>query len=77
MGLWQLDSKLLCNQCGLAKTLYNRCYQDTHNCPVSTAVWKDIDHLFTCANPLATNIFESGVDDLKKILEEKEINPEL
>ena len=30
VGLQRLDSKLLCNQCGLAKTLYNRRHQDTH-----------------------------------------------
>ena len=30
----RIDTKLLCNQCGLAQTLFNRRHKDTHHCPV-------------------------------------------
>ena len=72
MGLCQLDSKLLCKQCSLLKTLYNRQYQDTHNFPVSNSACEDRYHLLTCPNPLATNVYESGINILKKILKEIE-----
>ena len=66
VGLRRLDSKLLCNQCRLAKTLYNRQHQDTHRCPVCNAACEDRDHLLTCPDPEATNIFKNRIKDLEK-----------
>ena len=40
----RLDTKLLCYQCGLAQTLFNRRHQDTHHCPVCEAPGEDRDH---------------------------------
>ena len=73
----RLDTKLLCNQCGLAKTLFNRKYQDTHNCPVCNAPCEDRDHLYKCPDADANKVFKKGIDELEKILEEKETAPEL
>ena len=72
-----LDTKLLCNQCGLAKTLFNRRYQDTHNCPVYDAPCEDRDHLHTCPDEGANTVFKKGIDELEKIMEEKETAPEI
>ena len=71
VGLWQLDSKLLWNQCGLAKTLYNRGYQDTHNFPAFSSACEDRDHLLTFPDPLATKIVKSGINFLKKYWKKK------
>ena len=72
-----LDTKLLCNQCGLAKTLFNRRYQDTHNFPVCDAPCEDRDHLFTCPDEGANKVFKKGIDELAQIMEEQETAPEL
>ena len=71
MGLCQLDSELLCNQCCLAKTLYNRQYKDTQNYPVCNSECEDRYHLLTCPDSLATNIFKYGTNNLKKNTERK------
>ena len=73
----RLDTKLLCNQCGLAKTLFNRRYQDTHNYPVCAAPCEDRDHLYTCLDDGANKVSKKGIDELKKIMEEKETAPEI
>ena len=73
----RIDTKLLCNQCGLAQTLFNRRHRDTHHCPVCEAPGEDQDHLFTCLNEGATNVFKKGIDELSKIMEEQETAPEL
>ena len=73
----RLDTKLMCNKCRLAKTLFNRRYQDTHNCPVCDAPCEDRDHLYTCLDTGANKVFEKGTDELEKIMEEKETAPEI
>ena len=73
----RLDTKLLCNQCGLAQTLFNRRYQDIHNCPVCDALGEDRYHLFTCPDKGANKVFKKGIDELAKIMEKKETAPEL
>ena len=76
-ALCRIDTKLLCNQCGLAQTLFNRRHQDTHHCPVYETPGEDRDHLFTCPNEGTTNVFKKGIDELEKIMEEHETAPEL
>ena len=73
----RLDTKLLCNQCGLAKTLFNRRYLDTHNFPVCDAPGEDRDHLFTCPDIGVNKVFTKGIDEQAQIMEEKETAPEL
>ena len=73
----RLDTKLLCNQCGLAQTLFNRRYQYTHNCPVCDAPGEDRDHLFTCPDEGANKVLKKGIDELVKIMEEMETAPEI
>ena len=73
----RIDTNLLCNQCGLAQTLFNRRHQYTHNCPVCEALGEDRDHLFTCPDEGATNVFKKGIDELEEITEEHETAPEL
>ena len=68
MGLRRINTRLLCNQCNLARTLYARKHQDTYNCPVFSATCKKKDHLSTFSDPLATNL---------EILEGKETNSEV
>ena len=75
--LIRLDTKLLSNQCGLAKTLFNRRYQDTHSCPVYYAACEDRDHLYTCPDAGANKVFRKGIDELEKIMEEKETAPKI
>ena len=77
VGLRRVDSKLLCNQCGLAKTLYNRRHQDTHRCPVCEAAGEDRDHLLTCPDSAATEVFNKVIKDLDKIMKEKDTEPNL
>ena len=72
-----LGTKLLCNQCGLAQTLFNQRYQDTHNYPVCDAPGEDQDHLFTCPDKGATKVFKKRIDELEKIMVEQETAPEL
>ena len=73
----RLDTKLLNNQCGLAKTLFNRRYQDTHSCPVCDAPCEDRDYLYTCPDEGANKVFRKGIDELEKIMEEKETSSEI
>ena len=73
----RIDTKILCNQCGLAQTLFNRRHQDTHNCPVCDVPGEDWDHLFTCPDEGANKVFKKGIDELVQIMEEQETAPEL
>ena len=74
----RLDIKLLSNQCGLAKTLFQRKYQDTHSCPVCSVPFvEDRDHLYTCPDAGANKVFKKGIDKLEKILDEKETAPDI
>ena len=73
----RLDIKLLSNQCGLAKTLFQRKYQDTHSCPLCSTPFEDRDHLYICPDAGANKVFKKGIDELEKILDEKEIAPNL
>ena len=73
----RIDTKLLCNQCGLAQTLFNRRHQDTHHCPVCESPGEDQDHLFTCPNEEATNVFKKGLNELAEIMDELDTSPEL
>ena len=73
----RVDTKLLCNQCGLNKTLVQRMYQDTHSCPVCSAALEDQNHLFTCLNEGANKVFIKGVDEMEQLLEEKDTAPAL
>ena len=77
MAQRRLDTKLLSNQYRLAETLFNRRYQDTHNCPVCDAPYDDRDHLYTCPDEGAKKVFKKGIDELEKIMEEKETAPEI
>ena len=73
----RLDTKLLSNQCELSKTLFNYRYQDTHICPVCDAPYENRDHLYTCPDDGANKVFKKGIDELEKIMEEKETAPEI
>ena len=72
-----LDTKLLSNQYGLAKTLFQHKYQDTHSCPVCSAAFEDWDYLYTCHDEGANKVFKKGIDELEKITEEKETAPNI
>ena len=73
----RLDTKLLCNQCGLAKTLFNKRYQDNHNCPVCDVPYEDRDNFYTSPDEGANKVFGKGIKELEQIMEEKETAPEL
>ena len=66
---WDLE-ELIPNYCAtqysLVKTLYNRWKQDTHNYSVYSNPCRDRDHLLTCTDPLATNVINSRVANIKK-----------
>lgn len=76
MGMRITDTKLLGNQCGLAKIVYNQQHKDTRNYPVCNSPHEDSDHLLTYMDPLATEFFKSRFTSIKKI-EENEKNSEL
>ena len=62
----QLDKKILSNQCGLAKTIFDRKQQNIHTCPVCKAPKEDRNHLFTCQDPAAKKNFEKFLKELEK-----------
>ena len=72
-----IDTKLLCNQCGLSKTLFNRRYQDTFNCLVCDASCEDRNHFYTFLDAGPNKVFKKGVDELEKIMKEKETAPKI
>ena len=49
------------------KTLFQRRYQDTHNCHL----------LFTCPSKGASKVFIKGADEMEQLLEDKDIAPAL
>lgn len=71
LGLRQIDTKLLWNQCELVKTLFQQRYQDTHCFPVYESPFEERDHLSLCPDPEANKVFSSGIDEIKVTLEEK------
>ena len=76
-GLCRHNTKLLSNQCGLAKTLFQRKYQDTHSCLVCSAPFEDRDHLYTCPDAGANKAFKKGKHELERILDEKGTAPNI
>lgn len=64
MGSRRVNTKLLCNQCGLAKTLFNQWYQDAHKCPIYNGPFEDQDYLLMCPDPEATKVFNSGIGEI-------------
>ena len=47
-GKRRIDVKLLYEQCGLNKVLYNRQQRDNHRCPLCNGDRENRDHLLTC-----------------------------
>lgn len=61
----RIDIKLLCNQCGLAKILFQYKHQDSHQYPVYLAPMEDMNHLYTCPDVNATKVLKKGTDEMK------------
>ena len=64
----EIDTKLLSNGCGFAKTIFDRRQQDTHTCPVCEAPREDRNHMFTCQGPSAIKNREKNLKELKQEL---------
>ena len=66
----RIDTKLLCNQCGFAKTIFNRKQQDTHTCPVCNGPKEDRNDMFFCKGLIAVSKRKKKLSGFKKMLEE-------
>ena len=51
----RIDIKLLCNQYGFAKTIFDRKQQDTHSYLVCSGPKEDRNHMFNCKGPTAVS----------------------
>ena len=71
----RIDTKLLSNQCGFAKTIFNRRQQNTHTCQVCSTSKEDRNHMFTCKGSAAINNCEKNLKEFKKELEDLETAP--
>ena len=71
----QIDTKLLCNQYGFAKTIFDRKQQDTHTCPVCNGPKKERNHMFTCKVATAVINREKKLTGFKNVLGDLEIAP--
>ena len=66
----RIDTNLLCNQCGFAKTIFDRRQEETHTCPVCSGPKEDRNHIFTCKGSTAVSNREKQLPGFKKMLEE-------
>ena len=71
------DTKLLSNQCGLAKSLFQQKHQDSDSCLGSSAFFEDQENLYTGLDEGANKVFKKGMTEMEQILEEKETAPDL
>ena len=71
-GQRRIDTKLLCNQYGLGKALWQHKHQDGHSCPVCSAPMEDQNHLFICPHVKASRVFKKGLEEMETIWEELE-----
>mmetsp|Transcript_26289 Transcript_26289/g.28290 ORF Transcript_26289/g.28290 Transcript_26289/m.28290 type:complete len:201 (+) Transcript_26289:414-1016(+) len=66
------DTKLLSNQCGFIKTIFDRKQQDTHTYFVCNAPKEDRNHMFSCQGPSAINNWKRNLKELQKEMEDLE-----
>ena len=62
----RLNSKLLSDQCGLTKRIFDRKQEDTHICPFYKAQKEDRNHLFTYQDLAAKKNFKKYLKELEK-----------
>ena len=67
-GKRRIDVKLLYEQCGLNKVLYNRQQRDNHRCPLCNGDRENRDHLLTYPHTEATKKWATNQKKLAKKL---------
>ena len=73
----QIDTKLLCAQCGFKKIKFDKRHQDTHTCPFCNEHKEDRNQMFTYKAPTAVKNREKNFTGFTKVLEDLNTSPTL
>ena len=76
-GKRRIDVKLLCEQCGLNKVLYNRQQRDDHQCPLFNGDRENRDHLLTCPHTAALKKWTTNQKKLAEKLKKLQTHAKL